>query len=273
MNLEQSIKRGFVFSQDECQNHGLNLRAAFEGRILWELLNISRYDTKTAEEIFNQYEAPYNSLYGNYPVEQDPGRLFERVTVPVLAPIKAARTITTGRSNSSEGDEFEPIYHPITMHPHKGVKNDRHSFQVLNADSFNLFSKSAFLISEYEYACDYVPELKLFGSKTEISHRFYSNIQAIYRDKHDKITITNLTSIPEATFLQELSRMYVLYSLFKSRQTKDNHPKVLSYAFCNYGTDFPRVVASSELRIKIGKKGEELCEEYLSQMKYTKWVK
>jgi hypothetical protein len=248
-------KHELVFPEDFSKNHGCDLRAALESRIILEILNLN---PREAEELNKHYKLAY--MYP-YDFVKDPFSFLQRISIPYVGKISPDRDHPTGNDMYCEGDSFLPPYEPLFR------QYNAETFPIFSSDSFGGVNKQGVHLDTRLH--QYVPELKNFKNIADRVSELSNNLEIL----NSGCGGGDIPTILGQEELTQSLREYCLFNIYISLAISREIPHSDFYASISSGftDDFERDgikmgCASKKLRDKIAQSAEALCLEYLSEV-------
>lgn len=250
-------KHEIVFTMELHDNHDFDLRSAFEGRRLWEVVKVLK-DQDRAKVLAERHP----QFLFEYDCVEDIEGIFCSVSTPFMGNISKDRTIKEGSDGYVvyEGDKLLPPFLPIFFSPYMFVKKNVLYIHSVNKSMY-LWGDSPNAVMGYlsEEAYMAVPELKDY-SKREISD-FIGKLRTERPVLDDIRKNGNLMG-----GLENLARFHVLDALADARWYQSDSGLCARVPLKSAYEEPIHTQTSPELTKKLADSAVALCLEYLSEM-------
>ena len=282
-------KHEIVFTPGLYDNHEFSLRSAFEGRRLWELVNVLR-DKERGKALAEKYP----QFLFEYDCVQDSEGLFGFISIPYIGRISRDRKSKKHRRfEAYEGDKLIPPFFPLYYAPEwvaehieegtiksadeKSLRYEDRSLIYLWTDSPNAVNCPHFESIErsfdgWQELYDEFPEMKQYGKKgKEITYQEYRERfgDLIHKLRVERPALDEIRKDENLmSGLENIARLHVLDSLAvaswyqRDSKLRERAPKKTS----RNSSDREWANASPELTKRLADSAVALCEEYLSEM-------
>jgi hypothetical protein len=275
-----------VFPTDFSHNHGLQIRAALEGRLIWELLSIAGQDPDRLKKMSDRY-CTDTWCDPKYPLLEDPEGFASKISIPHIGLIKPGqktglRCFQSSRTEVTEGNQMVGPFAPISCYYklHSG-EYIALPFRILNEDSYGIknvgsrFSDASLEHVAIEQAKAETPEMQHYFGEEEAEG--YCHLEARVRTALGRVRRLDelLKSDLMVCDLRDISMRYVWFSLFNARVVLNREDSEFDFMFTRFdgycsesslAAPGEQGHTSVSLTKRIAASAAALCTEYLSEM-------
>lgn len=258
LNIAPRTKDGkheIVFTTEAMDNHDFQLRSAFEGRRVGELIKTLRTDQTRARELSERYP----QFLKEYDCVEDVEGLFSSISVPYMGRIHEDRKIKRTREGMKfeEGNSLIPPFIPIFCA----------SFPFVQEGALESFERSIYQWDDsvnwltpqlpYEEIVDGVPELGNYNPRrlSEFAHM-------LRVDKQDLETIRKDETMMKG--LEDIAHFHILRALEEARGYQSDFGLCERAPLKSHWENHACI--SPELTRTLANSAVALCDEYLGEL-------